>query len=607
MALSISENRDARVELELVRRLLNSTLLSLASPVDPRWDPYDVKPQVFALNNYIALPVFTSLAYLQLFCRRFEYEVRDPSGVQWASKYGNECKGRESSDGAACGILPPGIVSSEWWRRRYPADADGGGASLLSLERPTSSNGDFGGQVEREDDALAMQGQQKEVEPCRDGDLAGSPPALAAEEISADDLFDVLDMTSASLPPPLPTSPVAKIKRKRSGAAGRRTSALHRRHRQPRKSQRGKRSASQEASFQNVRRRRASRGESLERASASHSGDGGPSTGQSVDGERVERPSTSAQAAAYWEALSRTAPFDLKQATPLPTFGAFRHPFLIGYFADISTLLHNASIVPAKVDIVVNPASPIECVLSREVTDRILNKDQLLHEAYLKVEKELQREFASFFARHCPEVISAKSACFPVPINTRDIQLAKRKGEQAMTAADALQAFRNSTRLLREAEYSNGVAYEVVLLLQSSAMEETFFKMQSAKQRCMLMGHTDLDILPESAAAPHVRDVAQCFYDRTQYSESSRNETSSSTVISTKYDDVPGEVPHHAVLNKASTFHPVATTMGVFQRRGSAKTINLTQSADSYFHDPTNAYTEPHAIFTEELKVMRGQ
>lgn len=83
-AWTLSEHRDPRTELEFTRHLLHSVLLSLASPIDEVWDPYDVKPQVFALDSFLALPVFTNVKYLRLFCSRFGITVRDPSGVLWA-------------------------------------------------------------------------------------------------------------------------------------------------------------------------------------------------------------------------------------------------------------------------------------------------------------------------------------------------------------------------------------------------------------------------------------------------------------------------------------------------------------------------------------------
>lgn len=48
-----------------------------------------------------------------------------------------------------------------------------------------------------------------------------------------------------------------------------------------------------------------------------------------------------------------------------------------------------------------------------------------------------------------------------------------------------------------------------------------------------------------------------------------------------------------------------ARTMGVFTRVGTHQTISVVESPESYFHDPTNAYTEAHSVFTDSLK-MRG-
>lgn len=322
----------------------------------------------------------------------------------------------------------------------------------------------------------------------------------------------------------------------------------------------------------------------------------------------------SAAKSAYWQTVAQTAPFELKQATPLPTFGPFLRPFLLGYFADISTLLHNAAIVPEKVDVVVNPGSPIEFVLARAATDRVLQKAQLLHFAYLKVEKELQREFSAFFSLYCPEVLYASSACVPLPMRTGEVEEGRRAARttvngRSTSSSNPLQEYRERTRLLREAEYRNGVAYELTILIQSTALEETFMKIQEAKHRSILMGHADLDVLPDMAAAPHVREMAQLFYDGGSEQEKRSLQQSIAPQapgesMEMKDDGGSGRADfQESSLNHSATSTP--SSMGVFVRRGTPRTINVAQSADSYFHDPTNAYTEAHAVFTEDLKMNR--
>ncbi|KAG5474055.1 hypothetical protein CUR178_04166 [Leishmania enriettii] len=626
IALCISENRDARTDLELVRRLVNSTLLSLASPVDHRWDPYDVKPQVFALDNYIALPVFTSLDYLRLFCQRFGFAVRDPSGALWVS--GSSTTASAGDDVSITGLLPDALLQSAWWKQRQQQQQqqgrppnDGATPSAVSQERQSG----------QEREAKAASGGGTEARKSRGAgatatlaeytirDLsfdsvaaqAAPPTQLADTPMSPDALFDTMLMNGivgeerGALNAPREKRKVAPAKeavrtrahtRSRGGKSKARgiarTLALSKRHPARRQGL--------------CKRGQAPAGAS--RASASR--------GESAAGMDSAKFAADEMRAAYWESVAQTAPFRLTRATPLPTFGPFLHPFLVGYFADVSTLLHNASIVPDKVDIVLNPASPLEFVLSRAATDRVLHKEQLLHYAYLKVEKELQREFSLFFAACCPEVISASSACVPLPMNADKVDAAwrasqspvssrRRSTESAASSLNELQAYREQTRLLREAEYRNGVAYELVVLIQSASLGETFAKIQQAKHRSALMGHANLDVLPEFAAAPHVREMAHHFYDGASERERSLARQAIAVRQQQGVDDKLRSVA--SAEKNGVTAAQDSGSMGVFVRRGTSRTINVTQPPDSYFHVPANAYTEAHAVFTEDLKVNRGQ
>lgn len=601
MALSISENRDARTELELVRRLIGSTLLSLASPVDRRWDPYDVKPQVFALDTYIALPVFTSLRYLQLFCRRFNFTVRDPSGVLWAAGANDAAE-----EDRVAGLLPEGVVQSEWWSQRQAQQAR---TTEATLEQETSGeavssevasyNDRIDADVEQEAGASSLDQQPTEnteakpVHFSSTGDnLGATTTAAEAQEdlMDASFLFDAMTMESVAVDA-ASSAPLKRSKKKQRNHKAK-TSRLPRRGHAAPRSRVNKRPSKQPL-------RKGGRDKNVRSKSAASS-----AAGEEVKVEAARAAQEEAKAT-YWQTVAQTAPFELKQATPLPTFGPFLHPFLLGYFADITTLLHNAAIVPEKVDVVVNPGSPIEFVLARAATDRVLHKAQLLHTAYLRVEKELQREFSTFFSLYCPEVLCAFSACVPLPLDTEEKAAVRRASRSTVggsgASANPLQEYRERTRLLREAEYRNGVAYELTILIRSSSLEETFMKIQQAKRQSMLMGHADLDVLPETAAAPYVRELAHVFYDGASEQEKRFAQESlvahNEEVSSREREGEEGE-SRHAV--------PAAESrMGVFVRRGPHRTINVAQSADSYFHDPTNAYTEAHAIFTEELKVKK--
>ncbi|KAG5497301.1 hypothetical protein JIQ42_03786 [Leishmania sp. Namibia] len=630
IALCISENRDARTDLELVRRLVNSTLLSLASPVDHRWDPYDVKPQVFALDNYIALPVFTSLDYLRLFCQRFGFAVRGPSGVLWVS--GSSTKASAGDDVSITGLLPDALLQSPWWRQRQQQQArppngvtaserDGATPSAVSQERQSG----------QEREAKAASGGGTEAQKCRSAGAAATvaectirdlssvsvaaqaapPTQLADTHISPDALFDTMLMDGiVGEERGAPSAP--REKRQVAPAKEAVRTRAHTRSRGGKSKARGiARTLALSRRHPARRQRLCKRGQAPAGASRVTA-----SRGESAAGAESAKFAADEVRAAYWESVAQTAPFRLKRATPLPTFGPFLHPFLVGYFSDVSTLLHNASIVPDQVDIVLNPASPLEFVLSRAATDRVLHKEQLLHYAYLKVEKELQREFSLFFAACCPEVISASSACVPLPMNADKVGAAwrasqspvssrRRSTESAASSLNELQAYRERTRLLREAEYRNRVAYELVLLIQSTSLGETFAKIQQAKHRSALMGHANLDVLPEFAAAPHVREMAHHFYDGASERERS---LARQAIAVRQQQSVDDKLRSGAPAEKNGV--PAAQdsgSMGVFVRRGTSRTINVAQPPDSYFHVPANAYTEAHAVFTEDLKVNRGQ
>ncbi|EPY22911.1 hypothetical protein STCU_05340 [Strigomonas culicis] len=508
VALTLCANRDARTELELVRRLLGSTLLSLASPVGP-WDPYDVKPQVFALDTYLALPVFTSLAHLQLFCDRFGFVTRDPSGALWA-------------DGTRQG-------AQDDWKRRAVALLPDFGTTELSYQQHHASR-----------DAAGAE--------------AVAPPAEDLNTfMDAGDLFDDLDEVAGD------------------------TAAA------PATAEKTERGAKKE-------RRKKTKKRSQKRKQHPQAADSGAAE---ADAQRE------AQRQRFWERLGATHAFNFAQATPLPTFGPFVRPFFVGYFADVDTLLHNASIVPEKVDIVLNPTSPTEFVLAREATDRVLHKDQLVHIAYQRVERELQREFSIFFDQHCAEVRWAASACVPRPLDLETAeQLYAATQRSLWRSANPLQEHLARTQVLRELDYSNRVLFDLVVLVESDDLAETFAKIQQGKHRCALVGHQDLDVVPVAVAAPHVREIAKRFYDRACASAAA--EPAPPLEVGTIQLESP------AGAGEAGQQPSAAARMGAFRRVGLPETINIAQDADSYYHDPTNNYTEAHAVFTEELRLKRN-
>ncbi|ORC90172.1 uncharacterized protein TM35_000092220 [Trypanosoma theileri] len=506
IALAISENRDARTELEFTRHFLQGSFLSLASPVGP-WDPYDTKPQVFALGKYIALPVFTSLAYLRLFCKQFRFTVRDPSGILWADGPADAAE-EERTGAQRCNAPPlPDVSKSEWWER-YVKQQQLSATPLIVAKEPAYEQ-----EVHMKENSFNSVNNQSSI-------------------LNADDLFQEVELT--------PQENVDTSNKEEGICKKKKLKKLVRRTKRIKKGLAKKfkyKMKNKNSKIIGGNNRGSGKIKISKRNSKKR--DSQEANKEEVSPEENAANNHSDLHEAFWAKVSATAPFRIAQATPLPVFGPLLRPFFVGYFADIDTLLHNASIVPDKVDIVLNPCSAIEFVLAREATNRILQKDQLLLLAYQRVEKELRGEFHRFLHYFAPEVAWARSSCVPSPVPGKPDE----------------------------------VKYELVILLQSDDFGKTFSSLRAAKARCLLMGHADLDVLPWEGAAPYVREASTLFYERTSL------------------DDGICRGEERA--------------LGVFEQRGPVETINVAQSADSFYHDPTAAYTEGHAVFTEELRLKR--
>ncbi|KAH9598974.1 hypothetical protein LSM04_004870 [Trypanosoma melophagium] len=526
IALAISENRDARTELEFTRHFLQGSFLSLASPVGP-WDPYDTKPQVFALDKYIALPVFTSLAYLRLFCKRFRFTVCDPSGVLWADGPA-EATEEEKSDGARRNNNTPplpDVSKSEWWDRYVKQQEQLSTTPLIAAKAPVYEQ-----EVYTQENSVANSNSNSSSSGGRGNDQTSW--------LNADDLFQEVEFApqeNSDMPNKEERTCKTKniVKRTRRLKKG---STRKLKYKMKNKNNKiiGNNSSNNNDSGGGGRDRKISKHKSRKR-------DGHATNNkEELPPEENGIHNHSALHETFWRKVSTTAPFRIAQASPLPVFGPLLRPFFVGYFADIDTLLHNASIVPDKVDIILNPCSAIEFVLAREATNRVLHKDQLLLLAYRRVEKELRGEFHRFLHYFAPEVAWARSSCVPSPV--------LGKPEE--------------------------VKYELVILLQSDDFLKTLSNLRTAKTRCLLMGHTDLHVLPWEGAAPYVREASTLFYERT-------------------------------TLNSGINRGKEENVMGIFEQRGPVETINVAQPADSFYHDPTAAYTEGHAVFTEELRLKR--
>lgn len=413
ISMCVYHHQDPRSMLSFTKGLMDSTLISLASPVGP-WDPYDIKPQVFALDTYLGIPVFTSLPHLAAFCRTFEFSVRDPSGNIWAdASPGN---GMEQQR-----ISPPRV----------------------QLQNSVSND-----------------------------------PLPTAEP---HDLFDMLS-------PDVCPQDETKRKRKKS-----------------------------------LRRKRRVK-----------------NTMGSPKDDIFERHLP----LDFWERIESQPRLGIKKATPLPMFGPLLRPYFIGYFADVETLLQNASIAPEKTDIIVNPTTPIEIVLDRGATDRVLRRDTLILNAYHKFEKQIRAEFSVFFEQHCPEVSLASSACV---------------------------AKSNSSDL-----YHNYIDYTIVVVVRSENMMATFHALVAARRNGALQDHPNLEVLPDTNAAAHARSAASPFYQRM-------------APVCAKNLNV-----------EESNHRP-----GVMRKVGPSARISVGVQSDSFFSDPSHFYTESSFVFADDMKANR--
>jgi hypothetical protein len=198
--------------------------------------------------------------------------------------------------------------------------------------------------------------------------------------------------------------------------------------------------------------------------------------------------------------------------------------------------------VPEKVDMVVNPTTPLEFVLAREATDRVLRKERLLLTAFQQVEREIRGELHRFFDQCCPEVVAARSACFPVFSSRNSVP------------AD----------------------YEIIVLIESQDMLTTWRRLQLAKHDATLAGHSSLHLAELSAAPPHTASATISFYER--------GSASSLTSLQVFHKPV-------GVFERRGPTHTISAGR---------------LAPDDYYHDPTNVYTEAHRVFVDQIKWKGG-
>lgn len=84
--------------------------------------------------------------------------------------------------------------------------------------------------------------------------------------------------------------------------------------------------------------------------------------------------------------------------------------------------------------------------------------------------------------------------------------------------------------------------YELVITIDSSDYASTFHKLQTAKHNGLIVGHSELDVLPVELAAPHVQHAATLFYDRNKAICNFDNRMSSSDI------DVSNNINHSSSI-----------------------------------------------------------
>jgi hypothetical protein len=318
-----ASNRDPRPRLDVVRSIYSSVVFSIASPVGA-WDALDLKPQPFALGQYLALPVFSSLPYLQSFCHRFGHSVRGPNGALWGSP-------------DAPGVAP----------KRLHAAARPSAAKRKSKQKKGTAR-----KKQQQADAASRRAAQDE----------GHRRELGALDAAAD----------------------------------------------------------------------------------------------------VER-------------------FDFSAAVPLPVHGPFDHPFLFGYFGAAATVLENSHGIPGDVDLVLNPASPLELVLGSETTRYLLRRDGIIERCMRDVDRVVRAELARFFQRHCPEVMAARSVIYPRP-----------------GPPDAP---------------PEQTQFDLVVAVRSQDFAATMQRLSHAKATGDLVGHDSMSLVPHTQLPAHMDAGSSVFYD----------------------------------------------------------------------------------------------
>ena len=233
--------------------------------------------------------------------------------------------------------------------------------------------------------------------------------------------------------------------------------------------------------------------------------------------------------------------FEFDTAIALPVYGAFDKPYLYGYYGDTQTMLQNASMVPEKVEIVINPASPLELVLGRETAAALANPETIIQEAMRDVHMAVRSELSQFFATHCPEVVSARSALMPKPA-----------------------PFGSSPE---------HVEHELVVVVQTPRFADTMARLSQGKLDGLVEGHESMAIVSSREVPEHIDAVSTAFY---------RARDSSASAKMAREGGSPGMVK----LGQSLVLDSEPTGWG------------------GKLGDPTMGYLESHSIFSQQHRMQ---
>ena len=352
-----------------------------------------------------------------------------------------------------------------------------------------------------------------------------------------------------------------------------------------------------------------------------------------------------------WAALEAT-PKSLRRSTsvtPLITYGPFIRPYFVGYYADFRTLLHNASIVPRMVDIIVNPGSPMETIISRSAATEAVTNQSLLRAAYARVEHQLRAEFHNFFLLYCNKQRKGSSSSSSSTAGTALVQ----------SAASYCMA-----QPAPESTKEEDTLYDIVIIVDCEDFERLTRQLRKAKQRGILKGHSSLHVVPAHDCPEFMLEGATTFFTcepeqrRAEYTpvdfyapeepSNNSNDAAGQQQQQTKESTKEKEKPSHSEQSAASAINTniglrrlspatraaleafrqqqqqqslggstvvgrqrdshahAPRKVGKFAQIGSHATISTRADADSIYADPTNQSTESSGLAAQRIRLGTG-